>query len=194
MKLLAIQPACCRDEKAAILIEGITSGSLSCPSCGKAIGELVQDAGLIYVLSSSAFPDTYKIGFTLRDINERLDELNRSTSLPSPFVVEMMFVSLKPLKDEAKIHMLFSEHRINERREFFRLPLLDIHNQLVAFLMRSPYFLSRSLQHQIVAYQNELKRSKLSEKVNERISSVQSSLDSKKVESKSSSRRFGLLP
>lgn len=148
MKMIALTPNCCPNQDAAILIEE-KGGVLTCPKCKKEIGALRTDVGLIYVLSSEAFSGLHKIGFTVRTIDERLEELNCSTSLPHPFKLEMSILSLAPINDEKRIHKLLSPNRVNDRREFFRLPLIDIHDCIVEELGRNPLFCSESLAKDI---------------------------------------------
>lgn len=148
MKMIALSPNCCPNQDVAILIEE-NGGVLICPKCKKEIGELLTDVGLIYVLSSEAYDGLHKIGFTLRTIDERLEELNGSTSLPHPFKLEMSILSLTPIKDEKRIHKLLATKRVNDRREFFRLPLLDIHDCIVKELGRNPLFCSELLAREI---------------------------------------------
>lgn len=146
--MIALSPNCCPNQDAAILIEE-NGGVLICPKCKKEIGKLLTDVGLIYVLSSDAFSGLHKIGFTVRTIEERLEELNGSTSLPHPFKLEMSILSLRPIKDEKRIHKLLSTKRVNDRREFFRLPLIDIHDCIVNELGRSLLFCSEVLAKDI---------------------------------------------
>lgn len=145
MGLIILQPTCCADLSAAVPILESTKGVILCPSCKKPIGTLISNPGYVYVLSSGAFPGTFKVGFTNRAVYERVEELNSSTSLPSPFKVEMYFLS-KSAKDEEIIsHADLSSFRMNERREFFKLPLVELHDKLCRALKRSPNFISLDL-------------------------------------------------
>jgi hypothetical protein len=40
--------------------------------------------GFVYVLANPAFPGLLKIGFTNRSVDDRMKELNSSTSVPAP--------------------------------------------------------------------------------------------------------------
>ena len=76
--------------------------------------------GIIYVLSNPAMPELVKIGKT-KDINQRLSSLY-STGVPLPFKC----VYAKEVEDmdyaEEKLHAGLGSARINEKREFFKIP------------------------------------------------------------------------
>jgi len=76
--------------------------------------------GIIYVLVNEAMPGYTKIGKTTSPIEQRMRELD-STGVPLPFecyyaalVHDINFV-------EKKIHDAFDDHRVRQRREFFRV-------------------------------------------------------------------------
>lgn len=79
-----------------------------------------RENGWIYVLSNPSLPGVVKIGMTTTSPEVRAAELSKSTSVPTPFIVESSFFSLNPLADEKYIHHLLANRRVNERREFFR--------------------------------------------------------------------------
>ncbi|MFW7268636.1 GIY-YIG nuclease family protein [Gluconacetobacter sp. Hr-1-5] len=76
--------------------------------------------GIVYVLSNPAMPGILKIGKTSADVSIRMKSLY-STGVPVPFEC----IHAKRIKDyhkvEAKIHIAFGDHRINDNREFFRV-------------------------------------------------------------------------
>ena len=76
--------------------------------------------GIIYVLSNPAMPDLVKIGKTT-NINQRLSSLY-SSGVPLPFKC----VYAKEVDDmdfaEEKLHAGLGSTRINEKREFFKIP------------------------------------------------------------------------
>ena len=82
--------------------------------------------GFIYVLSNPSMQGIYKIGMTVRNVEERVKELSRSTSIPTPFKIEAVFHSENPLRDEQDIHQALTEFRVSEGREFFRCELSEI--------------------------------------------------------------------
>ena len=146
MGLIIIQPSCCSELSAAVRIKESSRGIVSCPLCHKPIGTLISNVGYVYVLSSNAFAGTYKVGFTNRDIDERVNELNSSTSLPSPFEVEMFFLSTTARDEEIASHACLSNFRTNDRREFFNIPLIELHDRLCSTLKKAPIFISPSLK------------------------------------------------
>jgi hypothetical protein len=179
MGLIILQPHCCSDISAAVPIDETTSGPISCPKCRKPIGMLVSNAGYVYVLSSTAFPGTFKVGFTNRDVNERVEELNNSTSLPSPFVVEMIFLSVSAREDEVSSHASLSHYRINDRREFFKISLEKLHDHLVCILRRKPIFVSESLCN-FLAFQQQLEQKRQQEELKRKRQSILQSTKTRK--------------
>lgn len=79
---------------------------------------------LIYVLKNEAMPGLVKIGLTTDSVESRISNLSSSTGVPLPF--ECHFAAEIPDevnldKLEKTLHQLFSEHRINPKREFFKV-------------------------------------------------------------------------
>lgn len=78
--------------------------------------------GYVYILSNPSIKGI-KIGLTERHINERMKELNRSTSIPTPFNVEYYIDTKDCYALERAMHQHYSSRRINNKREFFKLPV-----------------------------------------------------------------------
>ena len=78
-------------------------------------------AEIIYVLTNEAMPGLVKIGLTTDDVSNRVAALSSATGVPLPF--ECYFAA--EVKDCSKLekilHQLFSENRVNPKREFFRV-------------------------------------------------------------------------
>lgn len=79
---------------------------------------------IIYVLTNEAMPGLVKIGLTSDSVESRIANLSASTGVPLPFECHFAAeipegVSLE--KIEKTLHQLFAEHRINPRREFFKV-------------------------------------------------------------------------
>lgn len=76
---------------------------------------------IIYVLVNEAMPGLVKIGLTTDSVESRIGQLSANSGVPLPF--ECYFAA--EVKDCAKIekilHQIFSEGRINPRREFFKI-------------------------------------------------------------------------
>jgi hypothetical protein len=87
--------------------------------------------GHVYIISNvGAFGDqVVKIGLTRRlEPEERVRELG-DASVPFPFDIHALIYSQNAPELEAKLHDEFWERRINwanDRKEFFRIPLVDI--------------------------------------------------------------------
>ena len=80
-----------------------------------------KSIGIIYVLSNPSFTEIVKIGYTKNPLEERINELSKSTSIPTPFVCEHHIIVPYVQEVEARIHKHLKEYRINPKREFFRL-------------------------------------------------------------------------
>ncbi|WP_215779110.1 GIY-YIG nuclease family protein [Paludibacterium sp. B53371] len=79
---------------------------------------------IIYVLTNEAMPGLVKIGLTTDSVESRIANLSSHTGIPLPF--ECHFAAeipddIKLEKIEKTLHQLFSEHRVNPKREFFKL-------------------------------------------------------------------------
>jgi hypothetical protein len=77
---------------------------------------------IIYILTNEAMPGLVKIGLTTGEsIESRIAQLSGATGIPLPF--ECYFAA--EVKDcdrlEKTLHQLFSESRINPKREFFKV-------------------------------------------------------------------------
>ena len=83
--------------------------------------------GYIYCLSNPSFvKNTFKIGFTTKTPTSRALELYK-TGLPTPFTIEFSKQVKNPRTVEHKLHSMFKKHRINDDREFFAMPIENIH-------------------------------------------------------------------
>jgi hypothetical protein len=66
----------------------------------------------------------YKIGFTTRPMEERLQEANQpNTWIPTPFLLEFAKFVVNPEQKETTIHKILTKDRVNPKREFFRVEL-----------------------------------------------------------------------
>ena len=80
--------------------------------------------GYVYVMSNPSMPQLYKIGFTSRAPEERIQEANQpNTWIPTPFVYEFFKFVANPQQKETTIHKLLAKDRVNPNREFFRVDL-----------------------------------------------------------------------
>lgn len=78
-------------------------------------------SNIIYVLINEAMPGLVKIGWTSGNVESRIGQLSGDSGVPLPF--ECHFAA--EVKDarvlEKTLHQLFSEERVNPKREFFRV-------------------------------------------------------------------------
>jgi len=79
---------------------------------------------IIYVLKNEAMLGLVKIGLTTDSVESRIGNLSSNSGVPLPF--ECHFAAEVPDtfdlgKLEKTLHQLFAEHRINPKREFFKV-------------------------------------------------------------------------
>lgn len=75
---------------------------------------------IIYVLTNEAMPGLVKIGFT-ESLEDRIKSLSAHSGVPLPFECYYAAEVDDMTRVERILHQLFSEHRVNPKREFFRL-------------------------------------------------------------------------
>ncbi|MEN9552303.1 MAG: hypothetical protein RI935_680 [Candidatus Parcubacteria bacterium] len=76
---------------------------------------------IIYILTNESMPDLIKIGMTDERLDERVKELSRQTGVPLPFEVYFACEVENMREVERSLHDAFLDHRINPKKEFFRL-------------------------------------------------------------------------
>lgn len=76
---------------------------------------------IVYVLTNEAMPGYVKIGRTSTSLEQRIRELNASTSVPLPFTAFYACTVKDAAFVEHQLHDAFDDNRINPRREFFRV-------------------------------------------------------------------------
>ncbi|MCW0504317.1 GIY-YIG nuclease family protein [Aeromonas piscicola] len=80
----------------------------------------------VYVLSNPSFKDNIlKIGFTSDSPKQRADCLSRHTGIPLNFEVEYYTAVQDKFDVEIRTHLLLDRYRINQSKEFFKIPLKD---------------------------------------------------------------------
>jgi hypothetical protein len=78
----------------------------------------------VYVLSNESQPGMYKIGYTSHeDVDKRVKQLSRSTSVATPFKLEWAFRCFNAERLEGEVHLALNGHRISKDREFFAISL-----------------------------------------------------------------------
>lgn len=76
---------------------------------------------IVYVLTNPAMPGLVKIGYTTQlDANTRISQLY-TTGVPFPF--DLQFACKVPNAEEVEkaLHIAFAPHRVNPKREFFKI-------------------------------------------------------------------------
>jgi len=76
---------------------------------------------IIYVLTNEAMPGYVKIGRTSTSLEQRIRELNASTSVPLPFTAFYACSVQDAHFAEHQLHDAFDDNRVNPRREFFQI-------------------------------------------------------------------------
>ena len=77
-------------------------------------------SNIIYLLTNPIMPDLVKIGRT-QDLKQRIRDLSSATGVPISFVCHYACEVNDSKLAERKIHDAFGDHRINPKREFFRI-------------------------------------------------------------------------
>lgn len=88
--------------------------------------------GFLYVMINSSMPGIVKIGKTTRAAEDRAKELGSATGVPTPFVLVYDVKVDDCHEAEKKVHALLSHCRVADNREFFRIPVKDAINVLMA--------------------------------------------------------------
>ena len=95
-----------------VILERKLEATINCQNCGEILLKLQEIKGWIYVLSNPSMPGLLKIGYTEREVEERIKELDSETGVPSPFILEAYCTSKNPRDDESRIHKSLSIYRI----------------------------------------------------------------------------------
>jgi len=75
----------------------------------------------VYILINEAMPGLVKIGRTTTSVKQRISELNQPAGIPLPFTCYYAARVEDCVRVEKKLHEAFGDHRVRDRREFFRL-------------------------------------------------------------------------
>jgi len=103
------------------LLSDLKSVTYHCNNCNAKILNIKVVTGYIYVISNPSMPNLLKIGYTTRNVKERIAELDSSSGVPEPFCIESVFASSAPELEERRIHAALNEYRLSANREFFKL-------------------------------------------------------------------------
>jgi hypothetical protein len=75
---------------------------------------------IVYILTNPVIPDLLKVGRT-NNLEERVRSLSAHSGVPVPFEVYYACIVKDSVKVEKHIHEGFGDHRVNPKREFFRI-------------------------------------------------------------------------
>jgi len=131
-----------------VIVAPGTTRAVACSECGAHLVEFESLRGFIYVLSHPRMPNLLKIGFTTRQVEERVAELNTTTAVPGPFVIEAVFPSSKPEQHESAVHETLAEARV-ESKEFFKADLAGAVRKVIAICSAPSYLRTQGLLNQI---------------------------------------------
>ncbi|HWQ27247.1 MAG TPA: GIY-YIG nuclease family protein [Chlorobaculum sp.] len=76
---------------------------------------------IVYVLINEAMPGIVKIGRTIDNVESRIVQLSSSSGVPLAFECYFAAEVQNCANLERKLHQLFSENRVNPKREFFKI-------------------------------------------------------------------------
>ena len=75
---------------------------------------------IVYILTNPSIPDLVKIGRT-NDLESRIKNLSSHSGVPVPFECNYGCEVENSLDVEKRLHFGFGDHRVNPKREFFRI-------------------------------------------------------------------------
>ena len=80
-----------------------------------------DDVGFVYLAINETMPGLVKIGMTKVDVDERIKELSRTTSVPTPFECAYSVKVVSPKQVEESLHEKYDFCRVRDEREFFKI-------------------------------------------------------------------------
>lgn len=87
-------------------------------------------SGIVYLLTNPAMPGLVKIGKTTRDDPQlRMGDLY-TTGVPLPFDCELAMEVEDETQVETAFHQAFEPNRINPKREFFKIDVVQADTEL----------------------------------------------------------------
>jgi hypothetical protein len=81
----------------------------------------MEDSGILYVLTNPFMPGLVKVGCTTGRVEDRIYDLSSSTGVPVAFQCHFAARVTDMATKEKTLHQLFSERRVNPKREFFEV-------------------------------------------------------------------------
>jgi hypothetical protein len=120
------------------------ANTISCSECKSVLLQYEPVRGYLYVLSNEHMPGLVKIGFSTRPVEERVAELNSGTAVPARFIIEGIFLSSAPERDEQAVHKILTMTRI-PGKEFFKTSLQEALRTIAQVCGGSPKYLRNPL-------------------------------------------------
>jgi hypothetical protein len=96
--------------------------------------KLESKGGYIYILSTREQRDVLKIGYTERTVEERIKEINSSTGVVIPYGCRAVWTVENASVVEKEIHAIFSDERIRNDREFFKIDFYEAFGRINDFI------------------------------------------------------------
>ena len=81
----------------------------------------MPDSGILYVLTNPFMPGLVKIGRTIQNVEDRISELSSVSGVPVAFHCHFAAQLDDMVAKEKTLHQLFSDRRVNPKREFFEV-------------------------------------------------------------------------
>lgn len=87
----------------------------------------------LYLMVNGSLPGLVKIGVTSDDPNVRAKQLSASSGVPTPYVCAYSRLVRDPFTVEVLIHRALDDKRVNDSREFFKMPVHEAITALERF-------------------------------------------------------------
>lgn len=81
----------------------------------------MEELGILYVLTNPVMPGLVKIGCTTGRVEDRIRDISAPTGVPVAFQCHFAAQVSDVIAKERTLHQLFSDKRINPKREFFEI-------------------------------------------------------------------------
>lgn len=95
--------------------------------------------GYIYILTNPSLDGLLKIGSTAYNVAVRATQLSSTTSIPEPFAVAYEIYVNNFQEFEKELHSKLSKHRVNPKREFFKLSVESV-IEVIKDMAKIPYY------------------------------------------------------
>jgi hypothetical protein len=83
------------------------------------------------IYTQESQPGMYKIGYTgADDVDKRVKQLSRSTSVATPFKLEWAFRCFNAERLEGEVHIALKAFRVSKDREFFAISINEAREKI----------------------------------------------------------------